>query len=83
MKKVYEIIRWVDATSDDEWKDKDDEAVNVVDSFTGGWIVHEDDIKVVIAQCITSDKGRGHEWAIPKMCIKGRFPIRLPKGIKF
>jgi len=83
MKKHFEIIRWVDATSDDDWKEKEEEVVNIVDSFTAGWVILEDDAKVVIAQSITSDKGRGAEWAIPKISIKERFPIRLPKGVKF
>ncbi len=83
MKKVFEIIRWVDATSNDDWKEKEEEVVDIVDSFTSGWVVHEDDDKVVIAQSITSDKGRGAEWAIPKISIKARFVIRLPKAVKF
>ena len=79
----FVIIRWTDATSDEDWKDKDDDVVDVVDSFTVGWLVYEDATKVVLAQSITSDEGRGHEWAIPKVCIKKRIPLRLAKTVKF
>ena len=63
-------VTWMDASSDDDWKDSDDEPVALVTCRTVGWLIRRDDKRLVVVQTITDDDGRGNEWSIPAGCVK-------------
>ncbi len=74
-----ELITWQDAVSEDEWEDiekaKDLELHTI---FTLGFLLHEDDCKIILAHNWDSDReGVSQHIAIPKGWILDRREIDL------
>lgn len=77
MKSVH--VTWIDATSDDEWTDKD-EWTNIHPHTieTLGWLVEETDTHIII--CTSYDEERNAiagRWAIPRTWLMEMKEINL------
>ena len=71
------LVRWLDATTDSDWKEAEDPSVELMTCWTVGWFKEETDEKLVLAQTITSDGGSGHDWGVPVFTIKKRRIIKI------
>lgn len=73
----FMVIRWLDASVEFEWKEEGEASHEPPVCYTAGWLVDENDDRLVLAQTIVDDKGHGHEWSIPIGCIKKRRVVKI------
>ena len=66
------LVTWVDSASVDGWGPlKKRRKEKPVEIWSVGWIVHEDDDRLVmVSHRADETKEAGGTWAIPRACVK-------------
>lgn len=64
------LVSWYDHMTDDEWRSRDEVLKDPPVMQTVGWVVHEDDKVITLAQCIEPpDKDISMQFLILKACV--------------
>ena len=74
-----EHITWMDAEGSDGWHRTGQEKYEVCILNSVGFVVHEDDVLLVIAETVSKDGMHTNRSKIPKVCILERHKIKLKK----
>lgn len=75
-KKVF--VRWVDSALTPEWTEAPSERTGIVEIETLGYLIHEDDNHIEVAQSIT-EAHKSAIMSIPKSVIIEMKKVRLKK----
>lgn len=76
---MIEHIKWVDAEGSDGWHRMGQEEYKICILESVGFVVHEDDDLLVIAQTIAKDNMHNTRSKIPKACIVERHKLKVLK----